>query len=139
LDNQSQTEDLQWLREHFPEVKAVLARTNDYLFSYNELLNQLQEEIVILLNSDLRLDPHFIRPLVRHFQREDLFAVSALSYDWEGKVITSGCASFMMHHGWFYTEYDSRCQEASYTLFPTGGFAAVNRQKFLQLGVWIKV
>ena len=134
LDNQSQTGDKEWVRTHFPTVEVIIASKNDYLFSYNELLQSREEEIVILLNNDLRLAPDFIPPLVKHFERPDVFATTSLSYDWEGKSVTSGPASFRIHHGWFYTEFDLSCSVATPTLFPTGGYAAVDRKKFLELG-----
>ncbi len=134
LDNQSQTGDVEWIRAHYPEVEVIVAVKNDYLFSYNDLLQQRQEEIIVLLNNDLRLDSNFIRPLVQHFERSDVFAVTALSYDWLGAQVTSGPASFRLHHGWFYTEFDRSCDQAQETLFPTGGYAAVDRDKFLKLG-----
>jgi len=134
LDNQSRTGDVEWVRSHFSEVEVVVASRNDYLFSYNELLQQRSEEIIVLLNNDLRLDSNFIRPLVKHFDRPVVFAATALAYDWEGREVTSGPAAFRLHHGWFYTEFDRNCRQAKETLFPTGGFAAVDRKKFLELG-----
>ncbi|MES2307268.1 MAG: glycosyltransferase [Verrucomicrobiota bacterium] len=134
LDNQSKTNDVSWVQEHFPQVEVILAPANDYLFSYNWLLERREEEVVVLLNSDLRLDPHFIRPLLKHFSEPNVFAVTSLSYNWEGTEVTSGPATFLMHHGWFYTEYNHSMLQASYTLYPTGGYMAVDREKFMKLG-----
>lgn len=134
LDNRSPDPDVEWIRSEFPSVKVVIAAENDFLFSYNWLMPQLTEEIVVLLNNDLRLDAHFLEPLVRHFQFSDVFAVSAMSYDWEGKEETSGPARLTFCNGFYGWRYERQRQELCHTLFTSGGFTAVNRQKFMELG-----
>lgn len=134
LDNQSTEGDLCWLNINYPQIETIIAPANDYLFSYNWLLNLRKEDIVILLNNDLRVDKNFIAPLLNHFSDPCTFAVSAKSYDWEGTVITSGPSLFRQQRGWCYFSFDTSMQHTSYTLFASGGFMAVNRQKFLELG-----
>ncbi len=105
LDNRSPEPDVDWVRQNFPTVKIVVAPENDFLFSYNWLLPQLSEDIVVILNSDLRLDEHFLAPLLRHFQSPDVFAVSASSFDWEGAERTIGPARLTFSngmYGWYY-------------------------------------
>lgn len=134
LDNRSSDPDVEWIRREFPSVRVVIAAENDFLFSYNWLMPQLQEEIVVLLNNDLRLDGHFLEPLLRHFQSSDVFAVSAMSYDWEGNEKTSGPARLIFSNGFYGWRYETQRQELCHTLFTSGGFTAVDRRKFLDLG-----
>ncbi len=134
LDNQSSQGNVDWVRSRYPEIDVASARANDYLFSYNWLLPQLPEEVVVLLNNDLRLTPGFLNPLVRHFDQGDVFAVSAASLDWEGNKSTCGPAELTHQHGWYRWGYNTTRQELSHTLFASGGFSAVDRQKFVDLG-----
>ena len=73
LDNQSTVGDVTWLEHKFPSVEAAVAPKNDFLFSYNWLAPQRTEDILVLLNNDLKLDPDFIAPLLRHFESPDVF------------------------------------------------------------------
>jgi GT2 family glycosyltransferase len=134
LDNRSPEPDVDWVRREFPSVQVVVAAENDFLFSYNWLLPQLSEEIVVILNNDLRLEEHFLAPLLRHFTAPDVFAVSASSYDWEGRERTIGPARLTFQNGFYDWRYEPRRQELCHTLFASGGFMAVDRRKFLELG-----
>ena len=133
LDNRSTDDDLEWIRSAYPTIKVIVAPKNDFLYSYNWLLPQLQEEIVVLLNNDLRLKDDFILPLIRHFSNSEVFAVSATSRDWDDADYTWGPIALNCHHGLYYWDYDRSRQEGCYTLFCSGGFMAVNREKFLEI------
>lgn len=133
-NNEDDDSDRIWVNENFPSARVIKAPNNDFLYSYNWLLAQLTEKIVILLNNDLKVDRHFILPLVKHFINPNIFAVSSRSYNWEGDYITSGPYLFRQHRGWFYCTPDLSKQYTSYTLFACGGHMAVDREKFLDIG-----
>jgi GT2 family glycosyltransferase len=134
LDNSSTEPDVEWVKREFPSVQVLVAPENDFLFSYNWLLPQLQDDVVVLLNNDLRVDEQFLEPLLRHFQSSDMFAVSASSYDWDGRERTIGPARLTFRNGFYGWSYDCQRQELCHTLFTSGGFMAVDRRKFLELG-----
>jgi len=133
LDNPGPVDDLAWVRQNFTEIEGVRAPKNDYLFSYNWFLPQIRERIVVLLNNDLKVEKNFLEPLVRPFKNESVFSTSAKSLSWDGGEATSGAFRACCHHGWFYWdnfESDSPVE----TLFAVGGFMAVDRLKFLEIG-----
>lgn len=134
LDNKSTESDVEWMKREYPSVRVEEAPENDFLFSYNWLLPRLQEEVVVILNNDLRVDPDFIHPLVKHFHSPDVFAVSASSYDWEGQEKTIGPAQLTYNNGFYGWSFDQERQELCHTLFASGGFMAVDRLKFIELG-----
>jgi GT2 family glycosyltransferase len=134
LDNRSPEPDVDWVRQNFPTVKTVVAPENDFLFSYNWLLAQLPDDVAVILNNDLRLDENFLAPLLRHFHAPDVFAVSASSFDWEGTERTIGPARLDFANGFYRWHYEPQRQELCHTLFASGGFMAVDREKFLELG-----
>jgi GT2 family glycosyltransferase len=134
LDNRSTDPDPDWISQNFPEVDVVISPLNDFLFSYNWYASQISEEIIIFLNNDLRLDAGFIAPLISHFTSPDLFAVSAASWDWEGKEKTSGPSVLTFQDGFYNWSFNKARQVRCHTLFASGGFMAVDRQKFLEMG-----
>lgn len=134
LDNRSPEPDAAWVRTAFPTIEVVVAPENDFLFSYNWLLPQRAEDIVVILNNDLRLDENFLAPLLRHFASPDVFAVSASSFDWEGTERTIGPARLAFRNGFYAWDYEPQNQKLCHTLFTSGGFMAVDRLKFVELG-----
>jgi GT2 family glycosyltransferase len=134
LDNQSSDDDVASIEREFPSVQVIVASKNDFLFSYNWLAQQRTEEILVLLNNDLKVDPEFLVPLVRHFELPDVFSVSARSYDWNGNEVTSGPARLKFNNGFYSWKFDTEHQKRCHTLFTSGGFMAVDRKKFVELG-----
>jgi GT2 family glycosyltransferase len=134
LDNQSTKDDVSWVERAFPSVETIITPKNDFLFSYNWLAQRRTEDILVLLNNDLKVDPDFLTPLVRHFESPDVFSVSARSYDWSGGEVTSGPARLQFKNGFYSWEFNTRRQKTCHTLYASGGFMAVDRKKFLELG-----
>ena len=134
LDNQSTDDDVAWIQREFPSVHAIVAPKNDFLFSYNWLAQERTEDILVFLNNDLKVDHDFLAPLVRHFESPDVFSVSARSYDWSGAEVTSGPARLNFKNGFYSWKFDTEHQKTCHTLFTSGGFMAVDRNKFIELG-----
>jgi N-acetylglucosaminyl-diphospho-decaprenol L-rhamnosyltransferase len=134
LDNHSTDDDVAWVAREFPSVEAIVSPQNDYLFSYNWLAKNRTEDVLVLLNNDLKVDHDFLDPLLRHFQSPDIFSVSARSYDWNGAQITSGPARLKFKNGFYSWKFDTQQQKTCHTLFTSGGFMAVDRKKFIELG-----
>jgi N-acetylglucosaminyl-diphospho-decaprenol L-rhamnosyltransferase len=134
IDNRSPSNDVEWVRDKFPTVQVVVAPKNDFLFSYNWFATTTDAAILVILNNDLKLLPGFVSPLVQHFEEPDVFAVSATSRDWDNSKHTFGPIELKQHHGFYYWIPDFERQESSHTLFASGGFMAVNRLKFLEIG-----
>lgn len=134
LDNKSSKDNMEWVQKQFPEIKWISAPENDFLFSYNWLLEELEEDIVILLNNDLKVTSNFVAPLIRHFESPDVFSVCATSRDWDDTIFTYGPSQLKSHHGLYYWNFDTDNQEVCHTLFCSGGFMAVDRRKFVALG-----
>ena len=134
LDNDSTDNDVAWIEREFSSVQVIVAPKNDFLFSYNWLAQKRTEDILVLLNNDLKVDHDFLAPLVRHFESPDVFSVSARSYDWNGAEVTSGPARLNFNNGFYSWKFDTQHQKTCYTLFTSGGFMAVDRNKFVKLG-----
>jgi len=134
LDNHSTDGDVAWIEREFPSVQTIVAPKNDFLFSYNWLAQRRTEDILVLLNNDLKVDHDFLAPLIQHFESPDVFSVSARSYDWKGGKVTSGPAGLEFKNGFYSWNFDTQHQQTCHTLFTSGGFMAVDRNKFVELG-----
>ena len=134
LDNRSTDDDVSWIGREFPSVETIVAPENDFLYSYNWLAQKRTEDVLVLLNNDLKVNPNFLTPLIRHFESPDVFSVSARSYDWQGVEVTSGPARLAFKDGFYSWNFDTLHQKTCHTLFTSGGFMAVDRKKLVELG-----
>ena len=77
VDNGSTDGSAEFLREHFPQVKLLaLPRNLGFGGGSNAGFRAAKNDIVVLLNSDMRVAPDFLAPLLEGFRDPDVFAVS---------------------------------------------------------------
>ena len=77
VENGSTDDSAQVLREEFPSVRVVqLDRNLGFGGGSNAGFRAAQNDVVVLLNSDMRPEPDFLQPLLAGFSDEKVFAVS---------------------------------------------------------------
>ena len=134
VDNRSTEPDVAYVRHEFPEFEVVVAERNDYLFSLNAVAARRTEDVLIILNNDMRVDRGFIAPLLAHFAEPEVFAASAKVFDWEGTRNTTGRRWLSISNTDVSFGFDHGCDETCFTLDGGGGCAAFRREAFVQLG-----
>src|SRR5476649_844778 len=134
VDNRSTDRSVVFTRHRFPSVEIVISPSNDFLFSLNAVAAARAEDIVIVLNNDMRFDAGFIAPLVAHFSAPDVCAVGAAIRTWDGANDTVGPRCARVAHCWFYKWYRTDYQAPAFTLEACGGAAAYRRSMFVELG-----
>jgi GT2 family glycosyltransferase len=137
VDNRSTQGDVAWVRAEHPTVDVVVAERNDYLFSLNPIVAGRSEDVVIILNNDMRVDAGFIAPLVAHFSDPAVFGASARVLDWDGATDTTGQRRMVVKHWWYYQWWDMTVIAGGQpvpTLDAGGGCAAFRRTYFAELG-----
>ncbi len=138
LDNRSSDNGLDYVRKNFPQVKIAVSKENKVLFSYNDLIPQLDSDIIILLNNDVKVDPDFIAPLISHFSSPSVFAVAPKQMNFNGIGYNGGKNKIEFSFGliragqYLYGDDDPAMEQAGYTFYNAN--AAFDRRKFLELG-----
>lgn len=75
-DNASTDSSVEFVRRNFPEVKVIENEINGgYAKGYNDALVHLEEDIFILLNSDVQVTPHWLEPIAEVFENQPQVAV----------------------------------------------------------------
>lgn len=75
-DNASTDESLVVLKEQFPQVECIVLPENyGFANGYNMALQQVQAELYVLLNSDVRVTPNWIENIIPHFDDASVGAV----------------------------------------------------------------
>lgn len=75
-DNASTDSSVEFVRSNFPGVKVIENEINGgYAKGYNDALAHLEEDIFILLNSDVQVTPHWLEPIAAVFRAQPRVAV----------------------------------------------------------------
>lgn len=74
-DNGSSDGSLELLEREFPQVRCIqLAQNLGYAGGYNKALENLNEDLFVLLNSDVEVSPGWIEPIARLFAQDPTLA-----------------------------------------------------------------
>jgi len=143
VDNGSTDGSADWLdttrRENYPQVRVIeLPQNLGFGGGSNAGVRAAKNDIVVLLNSDMRVEPDFLAPLLTGFTDEKVFAVSCQVFfgDPAKRREETG-----LTQGWWQDgslRVSHREDPAVDCLFPCfyggGGSCAFDRRKFLELG-----
>ncbi len=87
IDNASTDDSVDFLKEHFPEVKLVqLDKNYGYAGGYNRGLKQIDADIYALVNSDVEVTQNWLLPVVKRFENEpDTVVIQPKIKDYKNK------------------------------------------------------
>jgi O-antigen biosynthesis protein len=139
VDNGSEDGSAEYVRAAFPQVK-VLALPRNFGFGggSNAGFRAAANDVVILLNSDMRVAPDFLAPLLEGFRDPTVFAVSCQIFftDPAKPREETGLTQGWWEDGGLRVRH--RIDAAIDDLYPCfyggGGSCAFDRRKFLELG-----
>ena len=139
VDNGSSDGSEDFLRRNFPSV-TVLALPENLGFGggSNAGFRAAKNDIVVLLNSDMRVDAGFLQPLLDGFTSPDVFAVSCqIFFSDPGKVREeTGLTQGSWANGGLRVRHriDAQVTGIYPCFYGGGGSCAFHRAKFLELG-----
>jgi GT2 family glycosyltransferase len=139
VDNGSTDGSAAFVRERFPQVTLLaLDRNLGFGGGSNAGFRAAKNEVVVLLNSDMRVAPDFLAPLLEGFRDPDVFAVSCQIFFSDPARVREETG---LTQGWWQDgslRVRHRIDGAVSDLFPCfyggGGSCAFDRAKFLELG-----
>jgi GT2 family glycosyltransferase/glycosyltransferase involved in cell wall biosynthesis len=139
VDNGSEDGSAEFLREHFPSVNVLaLDRNLGFGGGSNAGFRAAKNDIVVLLNSDMRVEREFLSPLLEGFTDESVFSVACQIFFSDPNKLReeTGLTQSWWENGSLRVRH--RDDSAIQGLFPCayggGGSCAFDRRKFLQLG-----
>lgn len=139
VDNGSTDGSAEFVRERYPRIKLVALPENlGFGGGSNAGFRAAKNDVVVLLNSDMRVAPDFLAPLLEGFRDPQVFAVSCqIFFSDPGKLREeTGLTQGWWQDGGLRVRH--RIDPAVDDLFPCfyggGGSCAFDRRKFLELG-----
>jgi GT2 family glycosyltransferase/glycosyltransferase involved in cell wall biosynthesis len=139
VDNGSTDGSAAFVRARFPQVRLVALDQNlGFGGGSNAGFEIATHDIVVLLNSDMRVERGFLPPLLDGFTDERVFAVSCQIYFSDPEKLREETG---LTQGWWANgglRVRHRIEDGITSAFPCfyggGGSCAFDRRKFLQLG-----
>jgi GT2 family glycosyltransferase/glycosyltransferase involved in cell wall biosynthesis len=139
VDNGSTDGSADFVRQHFPQVRVLaLDRNLGFGGGSNEGFRAAKNDIVVLLNSDMRVNRDFLAPLLEGFRDPHTFAVSCQIFFSDPNKVRQETG---LTQGWWELgslRVGHRIEPHVTDLFPCfyggGGSCAYDRRKFLELG-----
>jgi GT2 family glycosyltransferase len=139
VDNGSEDGSAEFLRANFPAVRVLaLDRNLGFGGGSNEGFRAAKNDIVVLLNSDMRVQPDFLAPLLEAFADEKVFAVACQIYFSDPAKLReeTGLTQGWWENGGLRVRHriDAAITEPFPCFYGGGGSCAFDRRKFLELG-----
>ena len=139
VDNGSGDGSADFLRDTFPQVKVVRLEKNlGFGGGSNAGFRAAGNDIVVLLNSDMRVERDFLAPLLNAFTDEKVFAVSCQIFlsDPKKRREETGLTEAWWEDGSLRVSHreDPEVNRLYPCFYGGGGSCAFDRRKFLELG-----
>jgi GT2 family glycosyltransferase/glycosyltransferase involved in cell wall biosynthesis len=139
VENGSTDDSAQLLRDQFPSVRVVQLEKNlGFGGGSNAGFRAAKNDVVVLLNSDMRPEPDFLAPLLDGFSDDKVFAVSCQIFfnDPAKPREETGLTQAWWESGSLRVRHrdDPVIQDLYPCFYGGGGSCAFDRRKFLELG-----
>ncbi len=138
LDNCSSDGSVEYLNKNFNSVKTASAPKNEVLISYNDhIINHTKEDIIVLLNNDIKTAPDFLEPLIKYFEKPDTFFAAPRQMSFDGRDYQGGLHRIKNKLGFpyigpFFPGYEKLLSTPGYTAYTGNG--AFRKDIFIKLG-----
>jgi O-antigen biosynthesis protein len=139
VDNGSTDGSADWIRAAYPQVHLIALPENlGFGGGSNTGFRQAKNDVVVLLNSDMRVEPDFLTPLLDGFTDDLVFAVSCQIFlgDKTKRREETGLTQGWWQDGALRVSHheDPEVNRPFPCFYGGGGSCAFDRRKFLELG-----
>lgn len=139
VDNASDDGTVEFLAREFPSVRVLeTGRNLGFGGGSNAGVSAAKNDIVVLLNNDMRVEPGFLEPLIAGFRDPRIFSVSAQIFfsDPNKRREETGLTMGRWVNGNIHLTHvaDDKVTALFPTFYGGGGSTAYDKRKFLELG-----
>lgn len=139
IDDGSKDDSISFIRENYRNVKLLINDQNrGFSYTCNHGIREAKYELILLLNSDVKLTPDYFDHQWKYFDQPDTFGVMARIMSFDESRIED--AARLLYYGgcrikankFYYSENPE--DESVYTAYLSGANALVDAQKLKELG-----
>ena len=134
-DDKSADDSVTYIRTSFPEIKVLESDKNSgFSPSINKGIFMAEYDLVLLLNSDVKLTANYFENLLPYFNMEDTFGVMGRIIGWDDDNIQDG-GKYPAYQGakiktsGNYFPIDAAENRKLYSMYLSGANALVSREK----------
>lgn len=139
VDDGSKDESITFIKQNYPSIKLLCNEKNSgFSYTCNHGIRHAKNELILLLNSDVRLTPDYFDHQWKYFDKQDTFGVMSRIMSADGKKIEDA-ARLLEYNGcrikankFYYLE--DKSDSLTYTAYLSGANALVNAKKLKELG-----
>lgn len=138
VDDASLDDSTRFLEENYPEIIQIKNIENrGFSYSCNQGILAAKYELVLLLNSDVKLSPDYLEKLIPYFDDKDTFGVMGQILDKSGQNIE--VAAKLPRFNGFKLKSDQQAHPKNHfsskipTTFLSGANCLIDREKLLEL------
>ena len=139
IDDASQDNSVAYIKHHYPDITILQNSQNKgFSFSCNRGISEAKNDLIFLLNSDVKLAPDYLEKLLPYFQDNNTFGVMGKILDKTGAKIEVS-AKIPRFNG-YKLKLDqqvypkSSCHGKLPTTFLSGANCLIDREKLITLG-----
>jgi GT2 family glycosyltransferase len=140
-DDCSTDDSVAYLTRHYPQIRIVRNQQNSgFSITANHGIGAARYDLVLLLNSDVKLEAGYFHRQFRYFDTPDTFGVMGRIIGWEDEIIQDGAKYPSFHSAKIKTSKnyllcdEEEMKKGLYTMYLSGANALLDRQKFIQIG-----
>ncbi len=137
-DDCSTDQSVNYLKQHFPGISVIKNEKNSgFSVTINRGISQSKNELVLLLNSDVKLTENYFKTQLRYFEMPDTFGVMGKIVGWNDDLVQDGAKypkfeGFKLKTSSNYLPQNGQVNPI-YSMYLSGANALVDREKLLQL------
>ncbi|MDB5141351.1 MAG: glycosyltransferase family 2 protein [Mucilaginibacter sp.] len=138
VDDCSTDNSMEMIRTDFPWARLIMNPQNrGFSHTCNQGIEAAQYELILLLNSDVKLSPDYFEHQWKYFSQPDTFGVMGRIIDMEGDHIQDAARmpkfnGLKLKTGYFY--YTDNVDDRLYTMYLSGANALIDAAKLKEIG-----
>lgn len=136
-DDASTDDSIAFIKTSYPDVILISSNENKgFSVNINKGITAAKLELVLLLNSDIKLDEHYFEPQLKYFDKPGTFGVMGKIIDEGTGNVAEACkyplpSFFKINH---FKNIQINTSTPVYSYYLSGANALVNREKLNELG-----
>jgi len=138
VDDGSTDDSVEFIKKEYPQIKLLVnAQNSGFSYSCNQGIAAARYELILLLNTDVKLMPDYFERQFKYFEADDTFGVMGRIIDIEGDNIQDA-ARLPKFNGlkiktdfFYYTEEEN---DKLFTFYLSGANALIDAAKLKEIG-----
>ncbi len=140
-DDCSSDKSIPLLKEKFPELKVLQNNINSgFSVTANKGIREAKYDWVLLLNSDVKLEPDYFMPLLKYTTGDNVFGVMGRIIGWDDDTIQDGAKHPFFQgvkiktSGNYLLTDKAAMADGLYSMYLSGANAFMNKKIFIEIG-----